>query len=45
MAEKALKVRAGEEVRVRLRPERGGPQLVPEDLPLRLIYEDEHMVA
>lgn len=44
-AKKALKVRAGEEVRVRLRPERGGPQLVAEDLPLRLIYEDEHMVA
>ena len=45
VAKKALKVHTGEEVRVRLRPDRGGPQLVAEDLPLRIIYEDEHMVA
>jgi len=45
VAKKALKVHTGEEVQVRLRPDRGGPQLVAEDLPLKIIYEDEHMVA
>ncbi|OSX68761.1 hypothetical protein BU14_2280s0001, partial [Porphyra umbilicalis] len=42
---KAAKLRAGDAVRVVLAPTAAELPLVPEDIPLDVLYEDEHMVA